>query len=88
MRDSAVAPSNAAWARAGLESMRGERLRTLAAVQRAEQLAGDWMDTVTGVLFLSQVADALARVELEEEARERLDAARARRAEDAERPYA
>ena len=72
----------AAWARAGLESMRGERLRTLAAVQRAEQLAGDWMDTVTGVLFLSQVADALARVELEEEARERLDAARARREED------
>ncbi len=72
----------AAWARAGLESMRGERLRTLAAVQRAEQLAGDWMQTVTGVLFLAQVADALARVELEDEARERLDAARARREED------
>ena len=72
----------AAWARATLESMREAPMRTLAAVQRAEAMAGDWAGTVTGVLFAAQCADALARAGLEAEARQRLAVAEARRDED------
>ncbi|MEE8601567.1 helix-turn-helix transcriptional regulator [Euzebya tangerina] len=72
----------AAWARATCESMRGRGLATLAAVQRAEAVAGDWLETVTGVLFYAQVADALARAGLEADARARLARAQDRRAED------
>ena len=72
----------ASWARATLESLRGERLRVLAAVQRAEKLAGSWLGTVTGVLFHAQCADALARVELRADADERLARARQRRDDD------
>lgn len=74
--------SYAAWARATLESMKGEALRTLAAVERAEAMAGDWAGTVTGVLFASQCADALARAGLEADARARLAVAQARQEED------
>lgn len=74
--------SYAAWARARLESQRGHALKTLAAVERAQTTAGDWIDTSTGVLFYAQVADALARVGLQAEARRHLGRASARAEED------
>lgn len=74
--------SYAAWTTVVLESMREEAMRTLAAVGRADRLAGDWFDTTTGALYLGQTTDALARVGLEGEARQRLQQSLARRDED------
>ncbi len=74
--------SYAAWTLAQIESMREQPMRTLAAVRRAEHLAGEYMATATGPLFLSQMADALSRAGLVADAAERLDAALARRDED------
>ncbi len=71
----------AAWEAARTASQTGDRARAGALLREAEQHSGEWFARETGVIFLADAADILARVGAADTAREYLARAVARRCE-------
>lgn len=70
------------WAEILVHATTGNRAEARAALVLGDALIGPWHDTVTGVQFEAEVADALALAGLHDDALDRLARAEARRDED------
>ena len=70
------------WAEVLVHATRGDEVAVLRALEHVDALLGPWHETVTGVQFETEIADALSRVGLHDTALARLQQATLRAHED------